>query len=161
MRLLVMFCLLLTSLPVLALEPIRVRTDPSWALINNSVNVEFDFSGIGQTTFALGIYYTDGWGTSGSPTRRLSPVFRVDFHAGDPLQSGWHPNLTLQPDLIDHGDDTYGAALRIKARQSYRWVWDPLTLSGGLGVQARAGSRSPYLACYLCPTYELSLGWNL
>lgn len=161
MRLVLLLALLLAALPVTALDLIRVRTDPSWALANNSVNAEFDFTWRSQTTVSFGVYYTDGWGTRGRPTRRLSPVARIDFHSADPLESGWHPNLTLQPDLIDHGNDTYGAALRVKARQSYRWVWDPLTLSGGLGIQARAGDRTPYLACYLCPTYELSVGWNL
>ncbi len=161
MRIIIALWLLLTALPALALDPIRVRTDPSWALINNSVNVEFDFAWRAQTTFALGLYYTDGWGTTSNTTRRLSPVFRVDFHGSDPRRTGWHPNLTLQPDLIDFGDDTYGAGLRLKARQSYRQVWDPLSLSAGLGVQARVGTATPFLACYLCPTYELSLGWNL
>lgn len=160
-RLTVFLCLCLSSSSLYALELIRVRSDPGWALFNNSVNAELDFLWSGNRTFALAFYYSDGWGNETSPDRVLSPGIRVDFNASGPLTSGWHPNLMLQSDLMSDRNGDFAAAVRFKARQSYRWVIDPVSVSLGLGVQARSGASTDYLACYLCPTYEFSLGWAL
>ena len=153
--------LLTVSNSALALELFRVRTDPVWALAGQSVNAEFDTLWQGNRTLTFAFYYSDGWGVESNPERRFSPGLRVDFHNGDPTQTGWHPNLMIQSDLISFGDDTYGANLRGKARQSYTWVWDPLSITTGLGVQGRIGDRTSQLACYLCPSYEISVGWAL
>lgn len=160
-RLTAAFCLTLLSTPLWALDLIRVRSDPTWALLNNSVNAELDFAWSNERTFALAFYYTDGWGTDTSPRRVFSPGLRLDFNEAGPRRSGWHPNIMVQTDLVDDGAGSYAGALRFKARQSYRWVIDPISVSTGLGVQARTGTRTDYLDCYLCPTYEISVGWNL
>lgn len=161
-RCLVLLLLCLLSLPTSALELMRIRTDPTWAAINNSVNAELDFLLSQRHTVSLGLYYTDGWGASEpSPTRRFSPAVRIDFHANDPRASGWHPNLMLQSDLMAYGDSDYGAGLRLKARQSYSWIRDPLSITLGIGAQIRAGERTESMNCYLCPAYEIGLGWML
>lgn len=153
--------LYLLSLPVGALELMRVRTDPAWAVINNSINAELDFLLSPRNTVSLGLYYTDDWGIEPSPTRRFSPAVRIDFHADDPHTSGWHPNLMLQSDLISYDDGSYGTGLRLKARQSYSWVNEPLSITFGIGAQIRAGERTKSMNCYLCPAYEFGLGWML
>lgn len=155
----VLACLL--SLPASALELMRVRTDPTWAAINNSVNAELDILTSAGNTVSLGLYYTDGWGIEPTPTRRFSPALRIDFHAGDPRRSGWHPNLMLQSDLMAHGDGSYGTGLRLKARQSYSWIRAPLSVTLGIGAQVRTGDRTESMSCYLCPAYEVGLGWML
>lgn len=153
--------LLTVSATATALELIRVRTDPTWALVDNSVNAEFDFAWGETRTVSLALYYSDGWGMRSDPVRRLSPGVRIDFHGDDPRTSGWHPNLMMQTDLIDFGEDDYGANLRVKARQSYTWVADPLSITSGIGIQGRTGPRTSRMACYLCPAYEVSVGWAL
>lgn len=152
---------LVVSSSVQALELFRVRSDPTWALVDQSLNAEFDTLWQDNRTLTFAFYYSDGWGLDSSPVRRFSPGLRVDFHDGDPTRSGWHPNLMVQTDLIDFGDGTFGANLRGKARQSFTWVTDPMSITTGLGIQGRIGDRTSQLACYLCPTYEISLGWML
>lgn len=153
--------LLIVSTKASAMELIRVRTDPTWTLIDNNVNAEFDFLWGETRTVSLGFYYSDGWDMRPDSARRLSPGLRVDFHGNDPRTSGWHPNLMVQTDLIDFGNDEYGANLRVKARQSYTWVADPLSITSGIGIQGRTGPRTSRMACYLCPAYEVSVGWAL
>lgn len=142
-------------------ELLRVRSDPLFAAMVSSVNLELDFAWQEQRTWALGLYYSDGWPYFNRSVRVYSPALRVDFHRSGPLTSGWHPNLMVQADIVTNDSEDWTLSGRIKARQSYRWVWHPLSLSAGLGAQTGVGEFYRNIECVICPTYEFSLGWQL
>lgn len=151
--------LLLTSSSTHA-ELLRVRTDPIFALTTQSVNAELDFAWGEHRTWALGFYYRDGDGLLFDSARVFSPALRVDFYSAGPRQQGWHPHLMVQTDFSSTQNNDMQWSVRVKARQAYQWVWNPLSLSLGLGVQSGFGDYFSALACYLCPTYEFSVGWQ-
>lgn len=141
-------------------ELLRVRSDPIFALITQSVNAELDFAWGEHRTWALGLYYRDGDDVLFDSARVFSPALRVDFYSAGPRQHGWHPHVMVQTDFSSAQDNDVQGSVRVKARQAYQWVWDPLSLSLGLGVQSGFGDYFSALACYLCPTYEFSVGWQ-
>ncbi|WLD58684.1 hypothetical protein NFC81_02535 [Salinispirillum sp. LH 10-3-1] len=155
-----LFFLFVASTHVQA-ELLRVRSDPVFAALVSSVNAELDFAWQEQRTWSLGLYYSDGWPFFNDSVRVFSPALRVDFYRDGPLTNGWHPNVMVQADIVTRDTGELTVSGRIKARQSYQWVWDPVSLSVGLGAQTGVGEFYREITCVICPTYEFSLGWQL